>query len=146
MKKILFLILTASLLGCNNEIATNISPEDSKTPDYNVILEGPAIFPWDSSNNVYSNTAALYLRPFENVRETDQVTLLVESNNLARFIIDGDTLYNGDKKALKYSDFDKFILKFGYESQVSGSHTMSITTTIKKVSKKADITFSTSSL
>lgn len=142
MRKYIF-ILTVALTACNNEIATNISPVDQLQPDYNLLAEAPSFLILDQARAVYTSRATLYLRPFENVRDIDQVTLQFSSNQLARFIVMGDTLYTGDKKIVYYYDFKKYLLNFHYETQVAGKHEVNISTSIKKVSKQTNITLNT---
>ncbi len=141
MKKYIFILL--ALTACNNEIATNVSPSDQLQPDYNLLAEAHGSMILDQDRAVYSSTASIYLRPFENVRDIDLVTLQFSSNHLARFVVMGDTLYTGDKKNVLYTDFNKYLLDFQYESQVSGQHNITINTTIKKVSKQTNVTLNT---
>lgn len=146
MKKIFFIVVSIIVAGCNNDVLTDIIPEETTKPDYNVLLEAPDYFLWDKNQAHYSGKVTFYLRPFENVKPTDHVVIEVNSNRLSRFIIKNDTLYNGDKKRLQYSDFQKFFLYFDYQSQEEGNHNVQLKTTIRTVSKDASISFSTSNI
>ena len=140
MKKLLFILLTVFSLSCNNEIDLNIDPENQTVPDYNLLSESQPL-KYDSVANKYSAEPILYLRPFENVSDTDIVTIKFNSPQFSRYIIKGDTLYNNDKVNIKYLDFTNFLIKFKYESESKNTHSITVETTIKSVNKSTIITF-----
>lgn len=139
MKKLLSMVLAILLYSCTNEVALNVNPEEKSTPDYNLLSEGPTYLYYDLPSNKYSGQALLYLRPFENVSDFDNVTLLFSSNQFASYIVKNDTLYNGDKINVKYADFKKYILDFTYLSEAPGTHTVTVETTIRTVRKTTSI-------
>ncbi|PWJ53406.1 hypothetical protein CLV98_12320 [Dyadobacter jejuensis] len=144
MKQLTFFVIAILMFSCNSEIDLSIEPVSELSPDYNLLSEAPSlIINYDSLANKYSTTPILYLRPFENVSDNDIVILHFNSNKVARYIVNNDTLYNGDKIKLKYSNFSNYLLSFNYQSESSGEHSIEVETSIREVSKTTTITFIT---
>lgn len=141
MKRLVFL-LSAAIFGCNNDVLTDPLPDETTRSDFNLLLEAPPYFIWDSKAAFYTGQVTVYLRPFEHVKPTDQVVIEFNSNPMGRFIVPNDTLYTGDKIRIKYADFKDFFLFFTYQSQQDGSHRVELKTTIRTVSKNASVSFS----
>lgn len=137
-------ILALLLFSCNSAVETTIEPQSELTPDYNLLAEGESLYiHFDKTKNLYGGKGAIYLRPFENVGQSSEVILQFSSTQNGRFIIANDTLYNNDKKRIKYSDFKRFLIDFRYETEVPGTHQITIKSGIKTVSKTSNITFNT---
>lgn len=143
MKKLILALVLPVLFSCNKEIALDVDPQELKTPDYNLLSEAPSFIGYDSLSNKYSGIPVLYLRPFENVSNLDNVTLQFSSNNFARYIIKSDTLFNNDKINIKYADFNRYLIEFTYQSGIRGTHSISIEATIRSVSKTTSFNLTT---
>lgn len=143
MKNLLLALIAIFLFSCNKDIAVDIDPQDIAEPDYNLLSEAPGFFKFDKLLNKYSTAPTIYLRPFENVTDLDNVTLKFNSSNFAQYIIKGDTLYNNDKINVRYSDFNNYLLIFKYQSEKKGQHDITVETTIRSVTKETKLTIST---
>ncbi|GGH55719.1 hypothetical protein GCM10007423_63560 [Dyadobacter endophyticus] len=143
MKYLLYTLIAIFLFSCNKDIAVDIDPQDIAEPDYNLLSEAPGFFKYDKESNKYSTNPTIYLRPFENVTNLDNVTLKFDSNNFAQYIIKGDTLYNNDKINIRYADFKNYLLIFKYQSEKKGQHEISIETTIRSVTKETKLSITT---
>lgn len=143
MKKLILALVLPMLFSCNKEIALDVDPQELKTPDYNLLSEAPTFIDYDSQSNKYSGTPVLYLRPFENVSNQDDVTLQFSSNNFSRYIVKNDTLFNNDKIKVKYADFNRFLIGFTYQSEIPGTHAVTIEATIRSVSKTTSFNLTT---
>ncbi|MGM9512470.1 hypothetical protein ACS5NO_32360 [Larkinella sp. GY13] len=143
MKKLFFLLLFLMNFSCNKEIALEVIPPEISTPDYNLLSEGPGYLEYDSLTNKYSALTTLYLRPFENVTNLDDVTLKFGSNHFGSYRLKNDTLYNGDKINIKYGDFKNYQFAFLYLSEINGQHTVTVEATIRSVTKTTTITLKT---
>ncbi|WP_026632729.1 hypothetical protein [Dyadobacter alkalitolerans] len=143
MKKLIYFLMGIFMLSCNKDVALDIDPQEAATPDYNLLSEAPLYFKFDKGSNKYSSEPTIYLRPFENVSRLDNITLKLNSNKFARYIIKGDTLYNNDKISVKYSDFTNYILIFKYQSEIKGQHEITVETTIRSVTKETTLNLTT---
>lgn len=143
MKKLVFSMLFLSLISCNKEIALDADPQELKTPDYNLLSEASSFIYYDTQSNKYSGMPALYLRPFENVSNADDVILQFSSSNFARYIIKSDTLFNNDKIQIKYADFSRFLIGFTYQSEIQGTHAVTVEASIRNVSKTTSFNLTT---
>lgn len=143
MKNLIFTLLAIFLFSCNKDIPVDIDPQDIAEPDYNLLSEAPGFFKYDRESNKYTTAPTIYLRPFENVSNLDNVTLKFNSNNFAQYTLKGDTLYNNDKINVRYADFNNYLLIFKYQSEVKGQHEITIETTIRSVTKETKLNIST---
>ena len=143
MKQLLYIILVFIFCSCNKDIALNVDPVTENAPDYNLLAESSSLFLYDKISNKYSVSPNIYLRPFDHVSNLDQVTVKFNSNHFARYVINSDTLYNNDKKNVSYSDFSKYLIIFNYQSEIKGTHNITIETTIRSVTKTTSLTLTT---
>jgi hypothetical protein len=102
LRNYLFLAFTVlSSISCNNDvILTPLSdvPTDeaenivNPTPDFNFVSTPAFRTAFKDQNFRYSMPVQLYVRPFVNVTDTTQFTLLYNTNKFAQLIVLGDTL------------------------------------------------------
>lgn len=147
MKKIRYTILLILLfniiIGCQKEI--DVSPiiqttEEKIITDYNFQAISAYDFMLKDTNNSYSVPIQLYLRPFSGVTDNSDVIIQYNSNIFSEFYIENDTLRSGDKKKLKYKDWNKY-KKIGiYKSLNAGTHNINFIIECQKVTKNYSLT------
>lgn len=144
----LFLAFTVlSSISCNNDvILTPLSdvPTDeagnivNPTPDFNFVSTPAFRTAFKDQNFRYSMPVQLYVRPFVNVTDTTQFTLLYNTNKFAQLIVLGDTLLPGDKKRLTYGQFSNYRIVSTYTSSNEGPHDVMLSMTANRITKQSD--------
>jgi hypothetical protein len=148
LRNYLFIAFTfLSLISCNNEVIltplSDVPADDSgsivnPTPDFNFVSTPAFRTTFKDQNFRYSMPVQLYVRPFINVTDTTQFTLLYNTNKFAQLIVLGDTLLPGDKKRLTYGQFSNYRIVSTYTSLNEGPHDVKLSMTANRVTKQSD--------